>query len=113
MPKNDDHNLIHFHVGISSEKNGKKRKTTIKIDPEDIIATGGVLVALVFSLAMVSGAAPINKYTVSVVGLFGCGIAVARVVKARRKPNGRYSWVWPALIMGLVAVFAIYVLATG
>ena len=84
MPKNDDDNLIQFHVGISSEKNGKKRKTTIKIDPEDIVATGGVLIALVFSLAMISGFAPINKYTVSVVGLSVCGTAVAKIVKARQ-----------------------------
>jgi Na+/H+ antiporter NhaC len=105
-----DPNIINFE--IVSERNGNKRRTNVKIDPEDVLAAGGVMVALVFAWAMVSGSVPINRYTVAIVTLSGCGTAVAKIVKGRiRKRN--ISWIPYAIIAALLLAFGAYVWATA
>jgi hypothetical protein len=56
---------------------GRKGKTNFKIEAEDFIAIGGVLIALMFGVAMIFGVVPINKLTVAIVGLSGVGAVVA------------------------------------
>jgi hypothetical protein len=73
MPENkgDPDNLLHFSV-----------------DPEGAIAAGAVIVALLFAVAMVFQWVPINGYTCGIVACSGAGAAIAKLVQARRRPNG-------------------------
>jgi hypothetical protein len=107
--KDDRRRVMHFQLGFMSEQNGHKRKTNLKIDPEDIIAVGAVLIALIFAIAMVSGSVPINKYTVGIVGFSGGGAIIAGIVKARRGKATRTPWIEWALIAFLVVAFGVYV----
>jgi len=72
-----------------------------------------VLVAFMFAVAMIFGAVPINRLTVAVVGLSGCGVIVARIVRARRGKETRSPWleraVWSLTILILVTAFGFYV----
>jgi hypothetical protein len=119
VPNNDDDdNHIHaesvnyLHLSFMSERDGDKRKTNLKIDPEDIIAAGAVIVALIFAMAMVFGSVPINKYTVGIVGFSGAGAIVAGIVKARKGKTTGTPWhIW-ILIVLLLAAFGIYVWAS-
>jgi hypothetical protein len=96
-----------------SEENGRKRRTTLKIDPEDLIALGGVLIAVTMTVAMVLGSVPINKYTAGIVCFSGCGAATARIIKARHKHPKASAWVVPALIVViLIVAFGAYVWVT-
>jgi hypothetical protein len=84
-----------------------------RIDAEEIIAIGGVLIALVFAVGMVSGLLPINKLTVvSGLSLTGCAAGAAAIVKARRK-DGHSPWferiIWSFALLLLAAAFAVYV----
>jgi hypothetical protein len=92
---------------------GRKQKTYVRVDVEDIIAIGAVLVAFMFAVAMIFGAVPINRLTVAVVGLSGCGVIVARIVRARRGKETRSPWleraVWSLTILILVTAFGFYV----
>jgi hypothetical protein len=100
-------------VGIMSEENGRKRKTTLRIDPEDIIACGSVLVAVIMTVAMVLGSVPINRYTAGIVCFSGVGVAIAGIIKARRKHSKASALVVPALItIILIAAFGVYVWVT-
>ncbi len=102
-----------FTLGIMSEENGRRRKTTLKIDPEDVIAWGSVLVAVIMAVAMVLGSVPINKYTAGIVCFSGCGAAIARIIKARHKRSTGSAWVVPGLIIIiLIIAFGVYVWAT-
>jgi hypothetical protein len=86
MPDNkgDPDNLLHFKLGVKSEKSGRKHQTNLTVDPEDVIAAGAVIVALVVAVAMVSQWVPINGYTAGACS--GAGAVIAKLVRARR-PN--------------------------
>jgi hypothetical protein len=86
MPDNedDDDNLVHFRLRTKSEKNGRTRQTDLRVDPEDVIASGSVIIALIFAVAMVSQWLPINAYTIGMVACAGAGFVIAKLVKARR-----------------------------
>ena len=113
MPrKDDDHLGANFQLFISSEQNGKRRKTTVRVDPEDVIAAGGIFAALLFAVAMVFGSTPINKYTVSIVGLSGGATAVSRIVGARKKKSARTPWIEWIAIFALIVGFGAYIWAT-
>jgi hypothetical protein len=99
----DDGPLMHFHLGIMSEKNGRRRKTNIEVDAEDIIAAGAVIVALFFTWAIIFGRVPINTYTVGIVGFSGAGAAIAAITKTRGKKASRTPWIeWIAIVVLLL-----------
>lgn len=101
-----------LEFNFKSERDGDKRKTDLKIDPEDTIAAGAVIVALIFAMAMVFGSVPINKYTVGIVGFSGAGAIVAGIVKARKGKAKSSPWLPWILIVFLLTAFGIYVWAT-
>jgi hypothetical protein len=86
MPDNegDDDNLVHFRLRTRSEKNGRKRQTDLRVDPEDVIASGAVVIALMFAVAIVSQWLPFNAYTIGMVACSGAAAAIAKSVKASR-----------------------------
>jgi hypothetical protein len=79
------------------------RSTTLEFDPEDVIAIGAFVVAILFAVAMIFGAAPIDKYTVSIVGFSGAAAAIIGIIKARRAAG--LSWfergVWIIVVLAL------------
>ena len=98
-------------------KGDRKGKTILQIDPEDIVAAGAVLIAVMLAAAMIFGAVPINKYTTAIITLSGGGAVVAGIVKARRgKETYRSPWlergIWSLVVVGLVVVFGAYVWVT-
>jgi hypothetical protein len=103
-----EHNVINFEIGIESQRKGNKRRTTIKIDPEDFLAVGGLLVALIFAVAMVSGSVPINHYTAAIVTFSACGSAIAKIIKNRVRTK-KSSWIPYAIIALLLVAFGIYI----
>ena len=84
MRDNDDDNLLHFRPRTKSEKNESKRQADLRVDPRDVIASGAVIVALLFLVAMVSQSLPINAYTVALVACSVAAFVVAKLNKARR-----------------------------
>jgi energy-coupling factor transporter transmembrane protein EcfT len=105
---------IYFHSEFDEKK--RKRKTTLKIDPEDLIALGGVLVAIIMAVAMALGTVPINKYTAGIVCFSACGAAIAKIINARHKHPTGSAWVAAVLvtiIIILVIAFGAYVWATS
>jgi hypothetical protein len=82
--ENDHDNLLHFRLRTKSEKNGRKHQTDLRVDPEDVIASGAVIVALIIAVAMVSQWLPINAYTVGMAACSGAAAAIAKIIKARR-----------------------------
>lgn len=76
---------------ISSETSTTKKpdgtvveKRKWSVEPEDILAVGAVLVALLVIAGMIFGALPVNKYTYGLAGLSVAGAAIAKIVKARK-----------------------------
>jgi preprotein translocase subunit Sec61beta len=106
------HPPIAFWVSFFDEEGGRKRQTKVKVDPEDIIAAGGVLIALIIAVAMVFGSIPINKYTSGIVVLSGAGAAIAAIVKARKGKASpwfeRTIWIL-LLILAIAGGVGIYV----
>jgi|SRR6516162_8399832 len=102
-----------FIVTHVYEEPGRKQKTNVRVDIEDIIAIGAALIAFVFAVAMIFGAVPINKYTVAVVGLSGCSAIVTGIVRARRGKETRSPWleraIWSLAILILATAFGFYV----
>ena len=86
MPESedDDDNLLHFRLRTKSEKNGRKRQADFRVDPEDVIASGAVIIVLIIAVAIVSQWLPFNAYTIGVVACAGAGFIIAKLVKARR-----------------------------
>ena len=82
--KDDDDNLVPFRRRKKAETNGGMRQTGPKVDPVDVIASGSVIAALLFAVAMVSQWLPINAYTVGIVACCGGGFIIAKLIKARR-----------------------------
>jgi hypothetical protein len=104
--------MPNLEFNYKSQRDRDKHSTELKIDPEDVIAAGAVIVALIFAVAMVFGSVPINKYTVGIVGFSGAGAIVAGIVKARKGEPAKSPWLAWILIVLLLAMFGIYVWAT-
>jgi hypothetical protein len=85
------------------------RTTDLKFDPEDLIALGAVIVAILMTAGMVFGSVPINKLTVGVAGFSGSGGIIIGIIKARG--GGGTGKLWAALAI-LAFAFAAYVWAT-
>jgi hypothetical protein len=87
MPDDDDdqHIVLKFEPGRKAAQEAKrKRPSSLQADPQDIIASGAVVAALVFAVAMVSGWIPFGLYTIGIVA-FCVALAVgAKLLKARR-----------------------------
>jgi hypothetical protein len=77
-------NVLAFSLERKAKKDSHKPKGNLKVDLEQIITTGAVLVALIVAVAMASGWIPINIYAVGIFGIFGAGAAIAMVVRAQR-----------------------------
>jgi len=84
MPDRKDDNLVPFRLRTKSEKGGRKRQMNLGVDPVDLIASGAIMVALVFAVAIVSQWLPINAYTVGIVACAGAGFIIAKLMKPRR-----------------------------
>jgi hypothetical protein len=80
-------NLLHFKRKVKSEKSGRKPHSNIGVDPEDLVAAGAVIVALIFAVAIAYQWVPVNAYTVGFVACSGAGAVIAKLVRARRS-NG-------------------------
>jgi hypothetical protein len=72
--------LIH----IDTQSNGRKKRTIVDIETEDIIAIFAGLIAIMFAVAMIAGWVEINKYTVGLAGFSGAGAVIAKIMKARK-----------------------------
>jgi hypothetical protein len=86
--KGDPDNLLHFKLGVKSDKVGRRQRGNISVDPEDVIAAGAVIVALIFAVAMVFQWVTINVYTTGIVACAGAAAVIAKLVQARRRRNG-------------------------
>jgi hypothetical protein len=87
MPDDEDdqHIVLNFQPGPRSRQaNGRKGPTRPKTDPEDMIASGAVVAALVFAVAMVSGWLPVGRYTIGLVAGLAALAVAAKLIKARR-----------------------------
>jgi hypothetical protein len=90
MPDDDDRddNLLRFEPGRKPKPNGRMPQTSRpNVDPVDLIAAGAVVVALALAVALVSGWIPIDDYTIGLVACAVAGAAVAKLVKAKRRPK--------------------------
>jgi hypothetical protein len=82
--ENERDNVLAFSLERKAKKDGQKPKGNLKIDLEETITTGAVLVALIVAVAMASGWIPINIYALGIFAVFGAGAAIAMVVRAQR-----------------------------
>jgi hypothetical protein len=83
--RDDPDNLLQFRRPVAKpEKSGRKRQSSIGVDPEDLITAGAAILALVLAVAMASQWVPINVYTVGIVVCSGAGFVVAKLIRARR-----------------------------
>ena len=82
--RDDPDNLLQFRRVAKPEKSGRKRQSSIGVDPEDLITAGAAILALVLAVAMASQWVPINVYTVGIVACCGAGFVIAKLIRARR-----------------------------
>jgi hypothetical protein len=71
---------------LSIDANNGPNGTKIQIDPEDLIAVSGALLAIVILVGMFVGRLPVNAMTGGLAGLSGCGAVIAKILQARRAP---------------------------
>lgn len=68
------------------EPDGTKTHTKRwSLDTEDIVALGGVVVAIITVIGMIIGLLPINNYTYGLAGLSAVTAGIAKFVKKRDK----------------------------
>jgi hypothetical protein len=88
----------------------RETHTKVKIDTEDIIVLFCGLVAIIFAIAMVLGAVPINRYTTPIAALSAVGAGAAAIVRAKRRPKPKIAWLlWTAVIVLTLVVIGIVV----
>jgi len=63
----------------------KRRKTKVAIGTEDVVAIGGILVALLIAIGMIAGLLPVNKYTYGLAGLTAAGAVIVKIMGSRKK----------------------------
>jgi hypothetical protein len=85
--KDDPDNLLPFRPVAKPGKSGPKSQTRIGVDPEDLIAAGAAILALVLAVAMVSQWVPINVFTVGIMACSAAGFVILKLMRARR-PSG-------------------------
>jgi hypothetical protein len=87
MPDDDDdqHIVLKFQPRSKvRQKTGRARQTHSQADPEDMLASGAVLLALVLAVAMVSAWVPVGGYTIGIVAGLAALAVAAKLIKARR-----------------------------
>ena len=83
--KDDKHVVLKFQAGRKpGRETASKRPTRLQAGPEDMMASGAVVVALVFAVAMVSGWVPVDLYTIGIIAGLAALTVAAKVIKARR-----------------------------
>lgn len=97
-----------YNIDIRRGPNGSR----VNIGTEDILAIGAVIVALMVVAAMIWGALPVNKYTVSLASFSGAAAPIAQIMKARGKHPKRTPWIEWIIIVVLVVAFGLYIWAT-
>ena len=85
--KDDPDNLLQFRPVAKPGKSGPGRQATIGVDPEDLIAAGAAILALVLAVAMVSQWVPVNVFTVGIMACSAAGFVILKLIRARR-PSG-------------------------
>jgi len=77
---------VEVETAETNKPDGSKQvKRKISIDTEDLIAIGGIAVAILVVIGMLAGVLPVNEYTAGLAGLSGVGGAIVKIVKARKK----------------------------
>jgi hypothetical protein len=85
MPDDDEHIVLKFQPGRKPRQEAAgQRPAHLQTDPEDFIAGGTVLLALIFAVAMVSGWIAFDRYTIGIVACLAVLAVGAKLVKARR-----------------------------
>ena len=87
MPDDNDdrHIVLKFQPRSKArQKTGRARPTHSQPDPEDMLASGAVLLVLVLAVAMVSGWVPVGEYTIGIVASLAALAVAAKLIKARR-----------------------------
>jgi hypothetical protein len=89
MPDDDQHIVLKFQPRPKSrqksrQKTGRERPTHLYPDPEDMVASGAVVLALIVAVAIVSGWVPAGGYTIGVVAGLAAVAVAAKLIKARR-----------------------------
>jgi hypothetical protein len=95
-----------------TSKDGEESKTSFRIDAEDIIAIGAVVVALIVVAGMIWASFPVNKYTIGLASASGATAPIAQITKAKGKHASRTPWIEWIIIVVLVVAFGLYVWAT-
>lgn len=87
MENDEEHGAKPEKIEVEvTDLDGKKKRTrSVKLDTEDVIAIGGVIVAVLVVLGMLTHFLPINKFTYGLAGLSGVTALVAKVAVPKGK----------------------------
>lgn len=81
----DEHIVLNFQSRPKPRQGtGGKQPTRLQTDSEDIVASGAVILALIFAVAMVSGWIPVDLYTIGILACLAALAVAAKLIKARR-----------------------------
>jgi hypothetical protein len=81
----DQHIVLKFQSRPKSrQETGGKRPPHLQTDPEDTVASGAVVLALIFAVAVVSGWIPVGLYTIGILAGLAALAVAAKLIKARR-----------------------------
>jgi hypothetical protein len=93
MPDDNDdqHIVLNFQPRPKSKPNakspqrtGREPPTSLQSDPEDMVASGAVVLALIVAVAIVSGWLPVDRYAFGIVAGLAALAVAAKLIKARR-----------------------------
>jgi hypothetical protein len=91
MPDDDDdqHIVLNFEPRRKAQpkprqKTGGERQPAAQPDPEDVVASGAVILALVAGIAIGSGWLPVSRYTLGIVAGLAVVAVAAKLIKSRR-----------------------------
>jgi hypothetical protein len=68
----------------SPQRTGREPPNSLQPDPEDMVASGAVVLALVVAVAIVSGWLPVDRYAFGIVAGLAALAVAAKLIKARR-----------------------------
>jgi hypothetical protein len=86
----DQHIVLNFQPRPKSKPKPRSRQGTgrdsprLQADPEDLVASGAVVLALVVAVAIVSGWVPVDRYAFGIVAGLAALAVAAKLIKARR-----------------------------